>query len=253
MRRRTGCVSDLAIAHVLDRMSRTDAARCCGMDRQTLRDWVHLHNAEGIAGARRCAARRPTSAGLDREQMAELRASSAGPDPARHGVVRWRCVDLCAQFAERVEVDLLVRTGGQLLHRMGLSRGKPRPLNPPRDLDAQATFKLRLACSRGATAARGRQADRDMVSGRSPCRSAGNAELHLGRTRLTPGGGARRSARCHGCSERFCPERAVGAALVMPWVSSEVMSVHLTEISKVVGPTSHCVLICDGAGWHPVR
>jgi transposase len=36
----------------------------------------------------------------------------------------------------------------------------------------------------------------------------------------------------------------------MPWVSSEVMSVHLTEISKVVGPTAHCVLICDGAGWH---
>jgi len=46
------------------------------------------------------------------------------------------------------------------------------------------------------------------------------------------------------------PERAVGAAVVMPWVSSEVMSVHLTEISKVVGPDRHCVLICDGAGWH---
>jgi hypothetical protein len=27
------------------------------------------------------------------------------------------------------------------------------------------------------------------------------------------------------------------------------MSVHLAEISKVVGPTAHCVLICDGAGW----
>jgi DDE superfamily endonuclease len=48
----------------------------------------------------------------------------------------------------------------------------------------------------------------------------------------------------------ICPERAVGAAVVMPWVSSEVMSVHLAEISKVVGPTAHCVLICDGAGWH---
>ena len=35
----------------------------------------------------------------------------------------------------------------------------------------------------------------------------------------------------------------------MPWVS-EAMSVHLTEISKVVGPAAHCVLICDGAGWH---
>jgi hypothetical protein len=48
----------------------------------------------------------------------------------------------------------------------------------------------------------------------------------------------------------ICPERAAGAAVVMPWVSSEVMSVHLVEISKVVSPTAHCVLICDGAGWH---
>ena len=43
----------------------------------------------------------------------------------------------------------------------------------------------------------------------------------------------------------ICPERAAGAAVVMPWVSSEVMSVHLAEISKVVDPTAHCVLICD--------
>ena len=27
----------------------------------------------------------------------------------------------------------------------------------------------------------------------------------------------------------------------MPWVSSEVMSVHLAEIGKVIGPTAHCL------------
>ncbi len=30
----------LAIAHVLDGRSRTEAAELCGMERQTLRDWV---------------------------------------------------------------------------------------------------------------------------------------------------------------------------------------------------------------------
>ena len=34
----------LAIALVLDGFSREDAARLCGMDRQTLRDWVHRYN-----------------------------------------------------------------------------------------------------------------------------------------------------------------------------------------------------------------
>ena len=47
-----------------------------------------------------------------------------------------------------------------------------------------------------------------------------------------------------------CPDRAVGAAIVMPWVSSEVMSLHLDEIGKRVSPGAHGVLVCDGAGWH---
>jgi DDE superfamily endonuclease len=47
-----------------------------------------------------------------------------------------------------------------------------------------------------------------------------------------------------------CPERAVGAAVVMPGVSSEAMNVHLTEIGKAVALGAHCVLLCDGAGWH---
>jgi hypothetical protein len=49
-----------------------------------------------------------------------------------------------------------------------------------------------------------------------------------------------------------CPERAVGAAVVMPWVSSEAMTIHLAEISKRVSPDAHGVVICDGAGWHQI-
>ena len=40
----------LAIALVLEGASRADAARSTGMDRQTLRDWVHRFNAAGPAG-----------------------------------------------------------------------------------------------------------------------------------------------------------------------------------------------------------
>ena len=40
----------LAIALVLEGRSREDAAASCGMDRQTLRDWAHRNNAEGLAG-----------------------------------------------------------------------------------------------------------------------------------------------------------------------------------------------------------
>lgn len=40
----------LSIAAVLDGMSRAEAAKIGGMDRQTLRDWVHRFNALGPAG-----------------------------------------------------------------------------------------------------------------------------------------------------------------------------------------------------------
>ncbi len=40
----------LALAAVLEGSSRMEAARSAGMDRQTLRDWVHCYNEQGIAG-----------------------------------------------------------------------------------------------------------------------------------------------------------------------------------------------------------
>ena len=48
----------------------------------------------------------------------------------------------------------------------------------------------------------------------------------------------------------ICPARAVGAALVMPRVSSEAMALHLEEVSTQVAAGAHAVLVCDGAGWH---
>jgi len=47
----------LAIALVLDGKDRKTAAESCGMDRQTLRDWVHRYNAAGIDGLLNCRLR----------------------------------------------------------------------------------------------------------------------------------------------------------------------------------------------------
>jgi transposase len=66
----------LAIAAVLDGSSRTEAARHNGMDRQTLRDWVHRYNGEGIAGltSRQSPGRAPA---LNKAQMQELKTWSS--------------------------------------------------------------------------------------------------------------------------------------------------------------------------------
>jgi transposase len=131
----------LAIAHLLDGMSRADAASACGMDRQTLRDWVHRYNAQGIAGLSD-ALRSGRPPALSDDQLSELKdLVLAGPDLERDGVVRWRCIDLRSVIKERYEVEIHERTVGKLLRRMGMTRVQPRPYHPKKDADAQRAFK----------------------------------------------------------------------------------------------------------------
>jgi transposase len=47
-----------------------------------------------------------------------------------------------------------------------------------------------------------------------------------------------------------CPARDTGAALILPVADSEMMNLHLAEISRHVTPGSHAVVLLDGAGWH---
>ncbi len=47
-----------------------------------------------------------------------------------------------------------------------------------------------------------------------------------------------------------CPDRAVGAGLVLPYANAEAMRLHLAEISRHVAQGAHAVLVLDGAGWH---
>jgi transposase len=131
----------LAIAHVLGGSSRAEAASASGMDRQTLRDWVHRYNHEGLGGlsdARRSG--RPPA--LSAEQMQDLKdVVLAGPDLAINRVTRWRCIDLCGVIAERYQVVVHERTVGKLLRRLGLTRLQPRPYHPKKDAAAQEAFK----------------------------------------------------------------------------------------------------------------
>jgi transposase len=131
----------LALALVLDGHSRTEAAALSGMDRQTLRDWVHRYNDFGLEGlkSRSSPGRAPA---LSEEQMAELRELVInGPVPEIHKVVRWRCVDLQAEVARRFSVEVHENTIGRWLHEMGLTRLQPRPVHPQKDPEAEAAFK----------------------------------------------------------------------------------------------------------------
>jgi len=131
----------LGIALILEGYPREEAARLSGMDRQTLRDWAHRYNADGVTGlSSRCSPGRPGA--LNEAQMAELRCLVLdGPDLERNKVVRWRCADLRAEIATRWSITLTTGTVGRLLRKLRMTRLQPRPYHPKKDAAAQEAFK----------------------------------------------------------------------------------------------------------------
>jgi transposase len=127
----------LAIAMVLDGFSREKAARLCGMERQTLRDWVHRYNETGIDGLADLA-RSGRPASLSWVEQGKLASwAEAGAGLARDGAVRFRRTDLRDRIAAEFGVTLHERGVGKLLRRLDFRRLSVRPQHPKSDPAAQ--------------------------------------------------------------------------------------------------------------------
>ena len=155
----------LSLAAVRDRMDRGSAAKIGGMDRQTLRDWVHRFNALGPEGLldNRTEGPKPR---LSEEQLAQFaKIVEAGPDREKDGIVRWRRVDLKRIIAERFGVDFHPRYVGKLLKKLGFSHMSARPRHPAQDERIVEGFKktsrARVTCSSRRVARD--DADRNLV------------------------------------------------------------------------------------------
>jgi transposase len=131
----------LALALVQEGYSREAAARANGMTRQTLRDWVHRYNAEGVTGLRSGAGggAAPLLSAAQMEELASIVIE--GPDPERHRVVRWRLTELCEEVARRWSVRVCRQTVGRWMRQLRMTRLQPRPVHPKKDLEAEVAFK----------------------------------------------------------------------------------------------------------------
>ena len=130
-----------AIAHALDGLSRAEAARLAGMERQALRDAVVRYNAEGLTGLHDRPKGHPPRR-LDPEEEAGLVvAIERGPDPEADGCCAWTRADLCRWLAAQCGKTYHPSSMTRVLRRLGFSRQKARPHHPKRDAEAQAAFK----------------------------------------------------------------------------------------------------------------
>jgi transposase len=246
----------LALAAVCDGMNREEAARIGGMDRQTLRDWVHRFNeqgAEGLINAK--SPGRPPK--LSMEQKEELRRLvEAGPDPEKDGVARWRCVDLKRVLGERFSVDLSEVSLGRVLKQLGFSHISARPLHPKQDGEAIATFKKKgFPAHVLETVSRLALATSIEVWFQDEMRVGQKNSLvyqwaKKGTRPRQPKDQRYENAYMFGA---VCPSRDTGVAIIMPYANTAAMRKHLEEISRAVAPGAHALVLLDQAGWHTTR
>ena len=130
-----------ALANALAGMSRADAARAAGMERQALRDAVVRYNAEGLTGLYdRPKGHRPRRlSSAERAALAEV--VERGPDPERDGVSAWTRADLCRWLETTFSKTYHPSSMSRILRELKMSRQKIRPSHPEKDAEAEERFK----------------------------------------------------------------------------------------------------------------
>lgn len=122
-------------------MTRAEAARVAGMERQALRDAVIRYNKEGLDGLfdRPKGHRREWLTEAEQALLAE--AVYKGPRVEVDGVCTWTCEALAVWISQKFGKTMHPDSVGRLLRRMGLSRQKARPVHPKKDPKAQERFQ----------------------------------------------------------------------------------------------------------------
>ena len=122
-------------------MSRAEAARLAGMERQALRGAVVRYNAEGLDGLhdRLRSGRKPRLTEAERTALAKL--VTDGPDVEATGLSAWTLADLCAEMTRRWSKTLHPASLSRVVRTLGFSRQKARQVDPQSDEDAHGAFQ----------------------------------------------------------------------------------------------------------------
>ena len=131
----------LVVAEIYDGGSRSDAGRIGGVGLQTIRDWVLRFNAGGPDGLKDGKAPGQPSRLKDEHRRALIQMVEEGPNPAIHGVVRWRLIDLAQWIFEEYRISVSKQILSRELRSLGYRKLSARPRHHAQDEAVAAVFK----------------------------------------------------------------------------------------------------------------
>jgi transposase len=131
----------LALAEIYEGGARSAAARIGGVGLQTVRDWVLRFNANGPDGLKDGKAPGQPSRLKNEHRRVLVQMIEDGPNPAIHGVVRWRLIDLAQWIFEEYRISVTKQILSRELRALGYRKLSARPRHHAQDADAMAAFK----------------------------------------------------------------------------------------------------------------
>ena len=153
-RSRPAAVRMYAVANALEGMTRAEAARLAGLERQALRDAVVRYNAEGLAGFQDRPRPGPRRRLDEAERTALAALILAGAAVEATGLSAWTLPELCREIEARRGKRFHPASLSRVVGRLGFSRQKARPAHPKVDLEARAAFAKRGFSTRWKPCAR---------------------------------------------------------------------------------------------------
>ena len=242
----------LSLAAVRDGMDRGAAAKIGGMDRQTLRDWVHRFNAVGSGGPASTTGRRVPSLAFRRSNWLSSRRSSRRVRIVRRTASCAGGGSTSSASSPRGSASTFIRAMSESFCRSSASRTSA----PGRVIRLRTSGSSRLSKKLPARA----EGSSRRLPETTPVEIWFEDEARIGQKNGQVRQWARRGTRPRQPADQrydnaylfgaICPARGVGAALALPYADADMMQLHLDEISRNVAEGAHAVLLLDRAGWH---
>ena len=231
---------------------RASVASAC----RPIRDWVLRFNARGSSRVFVDGKAPGQKSKLDGRAPASARRDDRGGARSRpsHGVVRWRldrprAVGLYDEHGVSVTKQILSRE----LRALGYRKLSARPRHHEKSEAAAAAFKKNFPAVVADIEDEGWQQADERSGSRTRRGSARRTRLRGGGRSAAPGPRRRatRGPPRPTSSGAICPARRKGRrSRAAALHDTQAMSLHLAEISTMVAPGAHAILVLDKAGWH---
>ena len=240
-----------ALASVSDGTPRSEIATAHGISLRRLFDIVSAWNAGGHDGLRPLKPPGATPL-LDDAQWDGIVANLLAGPPDGYPVSEYRLVDVQDLIVQAHGIEMSIPAISENLKSRGIVKVSCRPSHDKSDPERMEAFKAGFA------------AVADHIRAAHPEASGLEVwfqdESRIGQKGPTVRRWARRGDRpttkvdggflSQWLFGAVCPERGVGAAIIRDAVNTAAMADHLTEISRLVRPGFHAIVVVDGASWH---